>query len=223
MELRVLVYNLRQFRDDWEAAAVAVAGTRPDVALLQECGTTRKLHRFAEALEMRPAHGRLWPFFRLVRDAVLVRPPWRLIDGRLHRFERSTRFYPRGAYLAQVGRSGVRVWAVSTHLGLVDEERVRHARELTDLAASLKPPLLIGGDFNEGPDGRAVRWLGERYFDAWTGGGGETFPATDPRARIDMLFTTPEVVVERAVVLDGPDVLQGSDHRPLVVDLRVDG
>lgn len=228
MDVRVLVYNLRQFRDDPAAAARAVAGVRADLALLQEVGTRRRLHRFSRSLEMEPAHASLSPLLRRVRSAVLVRPPWRIVQHHLQRFERSERFHPRGALVVQVGRSGFRIWALSVHLGLVDDERRRHAMELTDLAASLRGPLLIGGDLNETPDRLAARWIGERYFDAWPLGagpeettGGDTFPAGAPTARIDYLFCSAGFRVERAVVLDGPDVRLGSDHRPLVVDLTL--
>ena len=50
-------------------------------------------------------------------DAVLVRPPWRIVDHRQHRFAGTDRMYPRGVTPAHIGRTGYRVWAASVHLG----------------------------------------------------------------------------------------------------------
>lgn len=224
MELRILVYNVRHFRAGPAVVAGTVAGLRPDLALIQECGTRGPLRRFARALEMEAVHGSLTPVLRRVRNAVLVRPPWRAVTHRLQVFERSEPFHPRGALAVQAGRSGSRVWALSVHLGLLDAERRRHAQELTDLCRSIRGPQLIGGDLNEGPDRPAARWIGERYFDAWTAAGtgtGDTFPASDPTARIDYLFSSEEVRVERATVVGRSGVEVASDHRPLVVDVTL--
>jgi endonuclease/exonuclease/phosphatase family metal-dependent hydrolase len=224
VEVRALVYNLRQLRDDENAAARVIRDARPDVALLQECGTRRRLHRLAGAVDMAPVHGALYPFVRLVRNAVLLRSPWRSLSHRVHRFHRSQRFYPRGALVGDAGRSGVRVWLLSVHLGLAGEERQRHSRELTDLAGSLRGPVLIGGDLNEDPGRPAARWLADRYVDAWAAAGsddGNTFPSAEPTSRIDYLFAGEGIEVLRATVPDGPDVRRASDHRPVLVDLRL--
>ena len=52
------------------------------------------------------------------------------------------------------------------------------------------------------------------------GADGPTFPAIEPRQRIDAVFPTPDLVVDGASVPGGPAVEVGSDHRPIVVDLR---
>ncbi|HJY32543.1 MAG TPA: endonuclease/exonuclease/phosphatase family protein, partial [Actinomycetota bacterium] len=86
--------------------------------------------------------------------------------------------------------------------------------------------IVAGGDLNEKPDGRAVGFLSERFRDAWLLGGdaeGETFPADEPTARIDYLFVSDGIVVERALVPPGLDARQASDHRPLVAELTLPG
>jgi endonuclease/exonuclease/phosphatase family metal-dependent hydrolase len=51
---------------------------------------------------------------------------------------------------------------------------------------------------------------------------GETFPATDPTARIDYLFVSQEWKVERALVPSVmPEARIASDHLPLVAELRL--
>lgn len=224
MQLRVVVYNVRGFRDDWRQGAAVLAELQPDLALINECGNAPSLRRFARVLGMRAVSGPLFFLRRTPRNALLVRPPWRVVGHRLHGFQHSTRFHPRGALIAHVGRSGLRLWAVAVHLGLAPAERTRHAQQLTDLVRSLQGPVVLGGDLNEDPEGRAASWIGDRFFDAWPRagrGGGETFPSADPTARVDYLFTSEELRVERAEVLGSPEIVGASDHRPVLVDLTV--
>ena len=85
---------------------------------------------------------------------------------------------------------------------------------------------VVGGDLNEKPDGRAVGFLSERFRDAWLLGGdadGDTFPADEPTARIDYLFVSEGIAVERVLVPPGPDAREASDHRPLVAELTLPG
>lgn len=225
MRLRVVVYNVRGFRDGLEHVAAVVNRAGPDLLLLQESGSRRSLRRFAKATGMRAAGDPWSPMRRRVKNAVLVRPPWRIVSKRLHRFERSARFYPRGALIAQVGRAGRRVWAISIHLGLSPGERHRHARELTDMVASLGGPLVLGGDLNDLPDGKAATWIAERYWDAWDKAGdgeGLTFPAGEPTARIDYVFVSQELRVAGVAVPQDADARRASDHRAVVADLELE-
>ena len=225
MRLTVVTYNVRAFRDGMERVAEVVERLAPDVLLLQESGSRRALRRFAADLGMDAAGDPWSPFRRRVKDAVLVRPPWRIVASRQHRFARSARFYPRGALVAQVGRAGRRVWAVSIHLGLTPVERNAHVHELTDLCAGLAGgPVAIGGDLNATPEERAVRWLADRYWDAWAsvsgGEGGATFPAREPTARIDFLFASAGLRVISARVPSRAE--EASDHLPVMAELEVE-
>jgi endonuclease/exonuclease/phosphatase family metal-dependent hydrolase len=99
--------------------------------------------------------------------------------------------------------------------------------------------VVIGGDLNATPDERAVRWLADRYWDAWAtmaaGGpstgeglrragpanaGGETFPARDPTARIDYLFASAGLRVVSARVPVRAE--EASDHLPVAAELEVE-
>lgn len=215
-----MAWNVHGFRGGPRRLADAVAGERPDVVFLNEVGyLSFRLRRFARRLGMARASGlRPW---RPVPDAVLVRPPWRIVDHRLLRLPRHGRTIRRGAVIAVAGRAGTRLTAVSVHLGLSDPERRSHAEALTDVLAAERPPVLVGGDVNEGPQGRAARWLAERYWDAFAAAGegeGATFPATEPGVRIDYLFVSSGVTVERAWV--GP-AAGPSDHLPVFADVVV--
>lgn len=226
--LRLLAYNVHGFRAGVNRVARVVSGQRPDVALLNEAKGHLRLGSFARAMEMEiAAHG-----LRLVggvTNAVLLRPPWRAVGAEVVRFSRAGRPSRRGAVVAHARRAGFHVTAVAVHLGLSETERMSHARELTDLLAGMAPPILVGGDLNEGPDGKARAWIADRLWDAHTtamdgeGAGlpGETFPAREPRDRIDYLFVSEGVGVERCWVGATPEAVEASDHFPVFADVLV--
>ena len=221
MRLRVLVYNVKAFRLGVRAASTLVDELEPDVALIQECGPRYRLRRFASALGMEVASHHFF-LRRSIHNAVLVRPPWRIVAKRLHRFPGGKRFYPRGVLLVRVGRAGFRAWVGSVHLGLEGVARRRNAEELVALTIGFDEPVLMGGDLNEGPDGPAVRWISERMWDCFVAAGegaGETFPSGAPTARIDYLFVTEAVTAERVWVLSGDAAAAASDHLPILGDL----
>ena len=131
--------------------------------------------------------------------------------------------YPRGALVAELQNGDARLVAVATHLGLHPRERLHDAHELGRLLPH-DAAAVVGGDLNERPNGTAVVFLSERFGDAWLLGGdadGDTFPADEPTARIDYLFVTKGIAVERVIVPPGPDAREASDHRPLVAELTL--
>jgi endonuclease/exonuclease/phosphatase family metal-dependent hydrolase len=224
MRIRVVVYNVRGFRDDVPGLVRLVEHFRPDVVLLNESGARWRLRRFARALGMDLAADPWALLRRRVKDAVLVRAPWRIVRHRQHRFERGPWLYPRGALISQLDRGGVRMCAISIHLGLHPRERRADVEELVDLVRDVDVPIVAGGDLNEKPDGRAVGFLSARFRDAWLLGGdadGDTFPADEPSARIDYLFVSEGIAVERVLVPPGPDAREASDHLPIVAELSL--
>lgn len=224
MRLRVVVYNVRAFRDGAESVEGVVRRLEPDVVLMNESGGRWRLRRFARAVGMDVAGDPWSPLRRRVKDAILVRPPWRLVEHRLHRFAGSARWYPRGVLLARVRRSGADVRLAVTHFGLRPSERRRHAEELAELLRRSPVPVAFGGDLNEVPGRGAAAYLGQRYGDAWAAAGegeGETFPTEAPTARIDYLFVSEGLTVQRAIVVDEGEARTASDHLPLAVDLSL--
>ncbi len=219
--MRVLVWNAQGFRRGVDAAVDVAAAVDPDVIVMTECGSRRRLRRFEDELDMASAVAR--PFRRGTRNAILARPPYRIADPRLHGFASGGGSHPRGALIVAVRKPGISFTAVSVHLGLAPGERRRHARELTDALRSFDGPLLVGGDMNEGPDGDAVSWISERFWDAWDSvrGPGFTFPSGDPIARIDYLFVSEGIRVIRSLVGDTDGARAASDHLPLVVELQI--
>lgn len=216
--MRILVWNVRGFRAGVERVAEAAAGLEPDVALITECSTARRIGRFADTLDMTAHHGPLPPLLRRARNAVLVREPLRVDDFDAHLFRTAARWHPRGVVIA--GLKDALTVAV-THLGLSGKERKRHTTELFALLGE-EGPVVLGGDLNELPGRGAARMLSERFEDVWKGDGGETYPAREPSARIDYLFTR-GVRVMGASVPDSADVVSASDHLPLFAELELPG
>jgi endonuclease/exonuclease/phosphatase family metal-dependent hydrolase len=98
-----------------------------------------------------------------------------------------------------------------------------------------RAPFVILGDFNEGPLGRPLRaftrigdWRISRAVPAvdsrdetWT----HFYRRNDEYTRVDYILVSaplwPRVREGRATIPDSPDVLQASDHRPVVLRLDV--
>ena len=210
------------FRAGLDAAENVIAAEQPDVVLLQESRSKRRVRRLAKRLGMRSVSSHR--LFNRVRNAVLYSPEWRLVSVKIQDFPKLGRTIRRGFIVVELRHLGVRLTAVATHLGLAPRERVHHARLLTDYLAAVKGPLIVGVDVNEGPEGTATRWISERLFDAFaTAGDGDgwTFPAKGPTARIDYIFTRDVTQVTAAWVSAAPAVHTASDHLPVVADFEV--
>ena len=215
-----MAYNVHGFRAGTAEVAAAVESERPDILLLNE---TRylglRLRRFARRVGMRRASGTgVW---RPIPNAILVRPPWRIVRKEVLIFPRTRRTVRRGLVVAVGGRAGTRLSIAALHLGLHEGERKEHARVVTDFLAGRREAVVLGGDLNEGPEGPATSWIAGRYWDVFSRAGegdGSTFPTGDPRARIDYLFVSQGVEVERAWV-GGRSFSGTADHLPVVADL----
>jgi len=217
-----MTWNVHGLRSGVPAVARAIGALQPDVALLQESGPRMALLRMGATLGMQVAND---PFSfprRRVKNAVLVRFPWRLGRNRLARFPRGARFYPRGVLLAEISDGARGLVAASVHLGLRPAERLRHGAELERvvLRAAGERSAVIGGDFNEFPEGRAIGALGRRFADVFAGAA-PTFPSKEPTARIDYVFLTPDLEVRSARVPFDEEIARASDHLPVVAEISL--
>lgn len=219
MRVRVASFNVRSFRGGVAEAATSLGEPVPSIALLQECGRQGRLERFARAVGG-AAIASGWSFGRM-RNAVVFGSDWRITGAPIvHEFRRQGRAIPRGLVAVRLRAKTAEVTAVSAHLGLSAEERERHARELLEVIAGLRAPLVLGVDVNEGPEESAARLLSARMADTFASAGrgsGETFPADGPAARIDVLFASDRIQVVDAWVAPAG----GSDHRAVLADLEV--
>ena len=219
MRLRVASFNVHSFRGGVEAAAASLGDPVPSIVLLQECGQQLRLERFARAVSGAAiASGRS---FGRMRNAVVFGSEWRIVGvPMVHELRRQGRAIPRGLIAVRLRAKAGELTAASAHLGLSADEREGHARELTEVLAGLREPVVLGVDLNETPEGNAARWVAARMSDAFGlvgEGTGATFPADEPTARIDSLFAGKGTEVVRAWVA-GPG---GSDHRAVLADLEI--
>jgi endonuclease/exonuclease/phosphatase (EEP) superfamily protein YafD len=213
--LRVVVANVEVGNTDFAAVERLVARTRPDVFGVTEL-TRPMAHHLARAL---PAYRA-----RLVRtrhDAygigVYSRRP--LLDARVLRL-------PAGGpptIVARVLVTGEPVTVVVTHVHTPFAGSI-HVRQLHALAnASLGKRVAVCGDFNSPPWSTPMRrfasnaGLRDLYGGrAWAAYSWPTWSSL-LRVPLDNCFVGSGVVVRAH--RDGPG--DGSDHRPLVVDLAV--
>lgn len=214
MSVRVVTWNVRSLRDSSSGVAAALRALAPDVVLVQEAPrlllwrtANRRLARRA-GLRMvtggRPAAGNLL----LVSARVEVRAAASVLLPRrpgLHR---------RGLVHARLGIEGVELQVLGTHLDLSAAARVDSARRVRAQAA-VGMPLVVGADVNEQAGEPAWELLSAGLVDVGRDLG-PTFPARDPRRRIDALLVDPALTVVHAQRLSTGAV---SDHLPVVVDL----
>lgn len=200
-----------------------VRAARPDVLLVNESPKApllsgRRCRRLAERWGMRVAGGGRAAGsnlilvgdgidVRAVRSRVLPQPRWQP---------------RRGIVSAQLRVRGRLVGVVACHLSLDPDRRTTEAAEVLADAARLRGPLVIGGDLNEPPTGPAwalLRAAGLRDHGAGTW---RTYPAVQPRARIDALLVRDATVRSHGAPADVDPALlaRASDHLPVLVELE---
>ncbi len=227
--LRLLSYNVRSLRDDSAAVARVIRDAKPDVVCIQEAPRFLRWRSKCASLARRSglvviAGGRR-PGANLVLSSLGVD----VIAAHEVRFTKDPKLHQRGAVIAVLAKGGHRFAVAGTHLDLAADPRLRHVGELRDHASRLVPvgvPLIVAGDMNEEPGDPAWRALTDLGMDAFAAvgtGDGYTFSARDPRRRIDGVFLGQPLTARSATVLESPDVQVASDHRPLLVEIDLDG
>lgn len=242
--LRVVTFNIHAGTDQRRQPSVDRIGAlldslAPDVVLLQEVdrGTRRSggadhLAILAERTGLTPSFGRAMEFDGgEYGTAILSRLPIvrvRTIPLPVEVPEAlSGRYYePRALLHAVLSTPAGPLHVLGTHLDHGRLPVFRHT-QMMELLAHLAgevpagEPLVLAGDLNAAPDRPEIRALSLHLRDAWTEcGRGDplTFPADTPRTRIDYVFMR-GVECSSTVVVP----TQVSDHRPVVVDLRLPG
>ncbi len=223
--LRLLTWNVHDLLDDADAVAHALRSCRPDVACLQEVPrrplTRHRVRRLARESGLRwvaggRGSGGTAVFAGRAVDVLVGRSASLPVRTPLTR--------TRGYALARVRLAGsAPLTAVSVHLPLREGERLAHVRQV--LAEVGPGPLVVAGDLNEPPSGPSWALLQRTLLDAGADGP-PTYPARDPRRRIDAVLVSADVGVEQIGVA-GPeqglwlaDLRAASDHLPVLATLR---
>jgi endonuclease/exonuclease/phosphatase family metal-dependent hydrolase len=231
-ELRVVTYNVALAFDvdgrlNLEGVVETLASLDADVIALQEvprgqlpAGGVDMLGWLERRLGM--PHSVFQPAApgALHGNAVLSRHP--IVDVDVRWFARSGTALPRGAVAAQVALPGLDpVWVIGAHLppGGSPSERAGRVDTLLELWGG-RPRTIVAADLNTQPGSPLVERLeAAGLVSAWDPafGPGHTFPADDPRARIDWILHTDDVRATGAEVSPS----RASDHLPLAASISL--
>jgi endonuclease/exonuclease/phosphatase family metal-dependent hydrolase len=232
--LRVMAYNIHHGEGmdevvNLERIARLIRDVDPDLVALQEVDSvvvrTDGVDQAAELgrlTGMQPLFGRFMAYQGGAYGmALLSRLPirssmnYRLPDGE----------EPRTALSAVVELpvSDRHVRFVGIHFYRTEQERLAQAMKLEDLLrGEAKLPTILAGDFNSTPESAVPAHLEKSWHVLDKGEDHLTFPSYGPEREIDYFMWRPPAAFSALdqEVLDEPVI---SDHRPLVVDLVVDG
>lgn len=224
--VRVVSYNIRALKDDRRALVRVLRALRPDVLCLQEVPrhpfSGHRISTFAAEV------GMTWSGGERGRMSTTVLSGMRLdvLAAGHHLFPVPRPQEPRGWGYMRVRLPGYRPFvAVSLHLSLKESQRTGHVAELR--AAQMladRGALVVAGDINETPQGRAWAALADGLDDV--SGDLLSFPASAPVKRIDAILSSPQlhgraVPVTEVDGVDAADLVRATDHLPLAVDLTL--
>jgi endonuclease/exonuclease/phosphatase family metal-dependent hydrolase len=137
-------------------------------------------------------------------------------------FSKDFRRHQRGTAIAVLRLGDSRFAVAGTHLDIVAGPRLRHVGELHAAISQRVPediPVIVAGDVNDHPGSPTWTALAAERPDAFaTAGTGSPFTSTaaEPRQTIDGIFADERITVRSVRVLDHPDVVRASDHRPIL-------
>ncbi len=224
VRVRVMTYNIYLGGRLGPALTDVVRRASPDVLLVNESpkglvGWRRACRRLTDSWEMRMVAGGRPAGSNLVAVA-----PGVGVRSAGARVLRQPAFQPRrGIAWAQLRVRGRLLGVVSCHLGLDPAGREGQVERVLEVAARLRGPVVVAGDLNESPSGPSWQRLrGAGFVDHGTGSW-RTFPAVEPRSRIDALLVRGDAAVLRHGGPRVPDDLLGaaSDHRPVLAVLEL--
>ena len=223
-DLRLLSYNVHGQRDDSYALHRLVRDLDPDVMCVQEAPKYLRWRSRIAALARECGLFYVSGGGTTGGTALLVH--LRVAVERRAELALSSRFGlpDRGVAAAVVRVRGARLAVASLHLPLPAGARVGQARRALDvLRLGGVSTMVAAGDLNERPSGPVWAYLDQEGLRDLGKGTGPTFPAVHPDRRIDGAFATSDVEVLDYRVVDDPRVRRASDHRPLLVTVRVPG
>lgn len=236
--IRLLTYNIHSCvgtdrKLDPARIAEVIAQAAPDIVALQEVDVGRgrtggidQAHMIASLLKMQAHfHPALTVAEEQYGDAIITALPMSPAKaGPLPSVGE-----PRGALSVEVTVGTGRLRVINTHLGLRGRERVQQMTALLGpgwlgQGGGSDMPTVLCGDFNAIPPSAAYRLAVRSLQDAQLAQGRAarpTFPSAFPLMRLDHIFVTPSLTVERTQVLRTRLTRMASDHLPLVADLRL--
>ena len=220
--MRVLSWNLHGLRDDTAALAEVVRRLDPDVMCVQEAPKYLRWRAKTAALARDCGLFYVTGGGTTGGTALLAHLRVDVERSAERALSRQLGWPDRGVAAAVVRKSGAELGVASLHLPLHEDQRLDHVRRAVDvLRAGGAEHLFAAGDLNERPGRSAWTWLEQQGMRDLGPGSGHTFPARRPDRRIDGAFATAGVEVLGYEVPDGAAVERASDHRPVLISVRV--
>ena len=152
--------------------------------------------------------------------AVLSRYPLRAGAVRDYRLPQIGSEEPRGMAQVGINVAGRRLTVLNTHLSDVAAARRAQVRTILSIVAGIRGPFVLMGDFNARPGSAEMRLLRTRLRDAALLR--RVRRPTVGNTRVDYVYVSRGITVLDARV-PSPAAYRFSDHRPLVVRLRLHG
>jgi len=217
--LRVVSYNVHGLKDDRAALIGVISRLGPDVLVVQEAPRRfrwrHKCAALADDLGMVVAAGGLPALgnLLLVSLRVAVHETWCM------RYPLTPGRHLRGAAFARGSVRGGRFTVSGSHLATDSSERPAQAALWKQELSKVEGPLIAAADLNEGPGGGAWRTIEDGLLS--DGAASPTFPARLPNRRIDGIFVSPDITIEKYEVVDSDQARWASDHLPVLVDLKI--
>lgn len=231
MNLKVLTFNIhnginRYGKYDLEQTAEFLRLMKPDLAGLQEVSRFWSLktnyqdmvsflaeqlgmyHAFAPTLNRR----RRSFFGNLILSKYPLINTWtEILPGNLE---------PRNYLAVQVQAGGVRVNFLTTHLGLSDSERLVQINRIASFGVQLGEPLIITGDFNQGPDDPGMALIKSNWIKQDPSPRRGTLRLSNGQLgpEIDLIFSSPKLVLKSLKVYDN----ELSDHLPVCGEFEME-
>lgn len=237
--LRVMTYNVHGCRGGDgrlkpERIVQVIASAAPDVVALQELDVGRARSRSLDQTAFLAQGLGMHAHFVSARpcddghygNAILTRLPSRAVHtGSLPRLDGTCE--QRAAQWVRVDSAFGPVDVLNAHFGLRRDERALQTADLLGPEWCASPELgaraVLCGDLNSTPRSFVYSSFSTRLRDAQLaarrGRASPTFPALLSLVRIDHVFVTETLAVERVDVPSSLLARVASDHRPLVVDL----
>lgn len=234
--LRVATFNLYGGSLDIHGCVAFLVSAEPDLVFLQEAWWTFKHRRTDDrTLPAIIAAFEGWHVFRSDEPHEMM-----IVSRHPLRDPRTVRLGNRVCLVATIETPAGETRVINVHLDPpatgrrlresgkpllrfmleTETDRRRQGEALAALVAESDTPTVVAGDFNAPPQAPARRCVRPLLADAFATAGrgfGYTFPRTLPLWRIDYVLTTRHWTIERCFVAPA----DGSDHLPLVADLRL--
>lgn len=239
--LRVMTYNIHHGEGvdgkvDIERIAKLIRDSKADIVALQEVDRgverTKKIDIITMLADMT---GMTYAFGKNIDyqggdygNGFLTRFP--ILEERNLHYKMIREGEQRGLLQLVLDVRGQEIVVMNTHIDFRedDSERVMNVGEIRQTGKRYAPrPIIVCGDFNDIPTGRAINLMKEDFLDCWEAvgaGNGFSYPAAKPEKRIDYIFvaksSTGFSIQLRPI---SAKVLQSlaSDHLPVVIEFEI--